>query len=142
MTSIPELDQIERRTWRRYSESGLIDIFMGAILLGSSVSAIMLRADLPAPWPLVTYFALAVPFLVIFLRINQRVILPRQGRIRPGASATSRRRKAMIAGVASVGVTALLVILTVGIPGRGFEGAASEVNSVRVVAPIVMTASI
>jgi MFS family permease len=142
MASIPELDQIERRTWQRYSESGLTDIFMGAILLGSSVAAIMLRGDLPAPWPLVVYFALVVPFLVIFHGINHYVILPRQGRIRPGTSATSRRRKATIAGFASVGVTALLVILTVGIRGRGFEGTPSEVSVVRVVAPLVMTASI
>jgi hypothetical protein len=142
MTYIPELDQIERRTWRRYSESGLTDIFMGAILLGSSIAAIVLRTDLPAPWPLVVYLALAVPFLVIFQGINQRVILPRQGRIRPGASAISRRRMAMMAGIVSVGVTILLVILTIGIRGRGFDGTPSEVNIVRVVTPIVMTASI
>jgi len=48
----------------------------------------------------------------------------------------------MIAALASLGVTALLVILTVGIRGRGFDGPPTEVNVVRVVAPIVMTASI
>jgi hypothetical protein len=39
-------------------------------------------------------------------------------------------------------VTVVVVLLTVGIRGRGFDGPAAEVDLVRVVAPIVMTASI
>jgi hypothetical protein len=142
MTYIPELDHIERRTWKRYAESGLTDILLGAILLASSVAAIVLRTDLPAPWPLVVYFVLAVPLLLISWRINQKVILPRQGRIRPGPSARSRRRKAMLVAFVSLGVTVLLVILTVGIRGHGFDGPPPEVDLAHGVAPIVMTASI
>ncbi len=142
MSNIPELDQIERRTWKRYAESGLTDILLGAILLASSIAAIVLRTDLPAPWPLVVYLVLAVPFLMIFLWINQKVILPRQGRIRPGPAAKSRRRKAMLVAFVSLGITVLLVMLTVGIRGRGFDGPTLEADLVRGVAPIVMTAII
>ena len=89
MAQIPDFDQIERRTWTRYAESGLTDILLGAILLSSSVAAVVLRTDLPAPWPLVVYFALAVPFLLAFLGLNRMIILPRLGRIRPGPSTTA-----------------------------------------------------
>lgn len=142
MTHIPELDQIERRTWKRYAESGLTDILLGAILLASTVSAVMLRTDLPAPWPLVVYLALAVPFLLIFLGINQTVILPRQGRIRPGPSVKSRGRKVALVAFLCLGVTVLLVVLTVGIRGHGFEGPPQEAALTRVAAPLVMTISI
>lgn len=142
MTHIPELDKIERRTWKRYAESGLTDILLGAILLATSIAAIVLRTDLPAPWPLVIYVALAVPFLMIYQVINERVVLPRQGRIRPGPSAKVRRRKAMIVAFVSLGVTVFLVILTIGIRGRGFDGPPLEADLVHTVAPIVMTAII
>jgi hypothetical protein len=142
MTPIPELDQIERRTWKRYAESGLTDILLGAILLASTVAAVVLRTDLPAPWPLVVYLALAVPFLLLFLGINQTVILPRQGRIRPGPSAKSRGRSVTLAAFLCVGMTLLLVFLTVGLRGHGFDGPPAEAALTRVAAPLVITISI
>jgi len=142
MTHIPELDQIEHRTWKRYSESGLTDIIFGAILLASTVSAVMLKIDLPAPWPMVVYLALVVPLLLIFLGINQTVLLPRQGRIRPGPSIKSRGRKVALAAFLCVGLTVLLVVLTVGIRGHGFEGPPQEAALARVAAPLVMMISI
>jgi MFS family permease len=142
MTHIPELEPIERRIWKRHAESGLTDILLGAILLASSVAAIALRTELPAPWPLVVYFVLVVPFLAVSYGINQKVILPRQGRIRPGPSAKSRRKKAMMVAFVSLGMTVLLVLLTVGIRGRGFDGPPLEADLVRGLAPIVMAAII
>ncbi len=142
MTHIPELAQIERRTWQRYAESGLTDIFLGAILLASGAAAVALRTDLPAPWPLVLYFALAIPFLLLYQTLNHRVILPRQGRIRPGPLARSRRGKTMLVSFICLGVTVLLVILTVGIPGRGLDGSSSEADLYLRIAQVVMTLTI
>ena len=142
MAQIPDFDQIERRTWTRYAESGLTDILLGAILLSSSAAAVVLRTDLPAPWPLVVYFALAVPFLLAFLGLQRLIILPRLGRIRPGPRAKARLSKANIVGFVSVGVTVLLVLLTVGLQGHGFDGSRSEAALARVAGPVVMAASI
>lgn len=139
MMPIPDLDQIERRTWTRYAESGLTDILLGAILLTSSIAAVVLRADLPAPWPLAVYFALAVPFLLVFLWLQRMIIVPRLGRVRPGPRAKVRRSKVSLVSFVSIGVTVLLVLLTVGLPGRGFDGSRSEVALARVAAPVVMT---
>ncbi|NLX09529.1 MAG: hypothetical protein GXY36_07720 [Chloroflexi bacterium] len=142
MIPIPDLDQIERRTWTRYAESGLTDLLLGAILFASSMAAVVLRTDLPAPWPLVVYFALAVPFLLVFLGLQRIIIVPRLGRIRPGPRAKARRNKANIVAFVSMGVTVLLALLTVGFQGHGFDGSRSEVALARVASPIVMTASI
>jgi MFS family permease len=142
MTHMPDLDQIERRTWTRYAESGLTDILLGAILLASSAAAVGLRTDLPAPWPLAVYIALAVPCLLAFHWLKRMIVLPRLGRIRVGPRAKARRRKTTILGFVSVGVTVLLVLLTVGFQGRGFDGSRSEASLARLAAPGVMTASI
>ena len=113
MSQMLDLDQIERKIWTRTFQDGLLDIYLGLILVAVGISGITLRTDLPAPWPLVIYFILAACCWLLWAGSKRFITAPRLGHVKPGPKAKARRSKMAAVGFVSVSLTSLILLLSI-----------------------------
>lgn len=136
MNTIIDLKKLERKTWSRRFEDGLLDIYLGLILLVVAICGMVLRSDIEAPWPLVIYAVLAFGAWALYGIGRQFITRPRMGQIKPGPQAKARRTKTIVVNFICVGLTVLLLMVTIGMQRYGFGGPSAETIFVHLVAPI------
>lgn len=107
------LKEIERKAWRSFYQDGLMDIYLGLILMASGVSGVLLRTDAPAPWPMAAFLALAGCAWLLWQAGVRLISRPRLGRVKPGPTARARQNKTLVVSSICLGVTVTLVISTI-----------------------------
>lgn len=110
MTQNIDLKQLERKMYKSASfQDGLIDIFMGFVLLANSFGPLFNSIGIPVPW---NFFILSAPAWLIFLYVKKYITTPRLGVVKFGSKRKSRRKKLIIANIFAVIITTGCVILT------------------------------
>jgi hypothetical protein len=116
MAEQPDLRQLERKAFRSFFNDGLLEIFIGTLLLCMAAGDILDVIGVSYRW---TYPAIAVSVLA-FIWAKKRVTQPRVGRVVFGEKRRANRRK-LLAVIILVQVLTLGILVTVW-TGRGQAG--------------------
>jgi hypothetical protein len=107
------LKEIERKAWRSTYQDGLLDIFLGMLLLAMAVGAWLSDSDFV--WGLQTgvFVGLEMGALLVFILGKRLITVPRLGLVRFGPKGKARQRRGVWLGAASalVGLAVLAIAL-------------------------------
>ena len=107
MQNLFDLNQIEKKVFRTTFQDGLLDMYIGLMLVPFIVYTV--TEWIPSSFMVILVFLIFYPTLVY---LKRKVILPRTGSIKPG---TARRKRLSILAViicVAVAITAALVLAT------------------------------
>jgi hypothetical protein len=108
-----DLKQLERRAWTSTFQDGLLDIFLGLLLLLNWAWPSFLAPIEPAGWRVAAEVAVMAALIAAFWAGKRFLTLPRLGRAEFGPARTSRRRKtAAVIGVAAL-LTGILLFVAI-----------------------------
>lgn len=102
------LNQIERKAWKAYHQDGLMDIFLGMLMLAMAASAGMDRLDLSEVAHMGIFIGLEVVAWAIMWAGKHFVTTPRLGRVKFGPK--RKKRKLLTTFVLSASVIVGLVM--------------------------------
>jgi hypothetical protein len=109
------LKDVERRAWRSTFQDGLLDIFLGLLLLAMAISAWMSDNDFSWGWQMGVFVGLDVGAMLAFWLGKRFITVPRMGLVKFGPKGKARKRGALWVGTASalVGLAFLVISLVV-----------------------------
>ena len=119
MNMDPDLKSIERKAFRSFFTDGLLEIFIGSLLLSMTAGDILDVIGVSYRW---TYLAIGVSVLT-FIWVKKRVTQPRIGRVVFGEKRRANKRK-LLAVILLVQVLAFCILVTVW-TGHGQAGPVS-----------------
>lgn len=106
------LRDIESRSWKARQQDGLFDMYLGALMLAISISALVEAFGAAPIFRLITLVVLQFSAAAGFAFARRHVATPRIGAVKFGADRTQRLRVLCVALFVCVLVTATLVVLT------------------------------
>lgn len=111
------LKEIERKAWRSTYQDGLLDIFLGLLLLAIAAGAWM--SDSGFMWGLQTgvFVGLEMGALLVFILGKRLITIPRLGLVRFGPKGMARQRRGVWLGAASAVVG--LAVLGIAVAANG-----------------------
>ncbi len=114
------LKEIERKAWRSTYQDGLLDIFLGLLLLAIAAGAWM--SDSGFMWGLQTgvFVGLEMGALLVFILGKRLITIPRAGLVRFGPKGKARQRWGVWLGAASAVVG--LAVLGIAVAANGHLG--------------------
>ena len=107
-----DLKGLERKAWTSYLQDGLLDMFLGLLLLGMGVFLVVPDAGVSDSVGMVIFVGLQVTGLVLLGAGKRYITVPRIGRAEFGAARKERKRKAGM--YVSVAFLLLLLLLFLG----------------------------
>jgi hypothetical protein len=108
MTTSTDLTQLERKAWRSSFQDGLLDIYLGLLLLVLSIPELLSAVLTSGLTHYAAYVTLMLLAFLIYWAAKRYVTTPRMGRARFGPARKARRAKATVL----YGITALGLALT------------------------------
>jgi hypothetical protein len=123
MTTDMDLKQLERRAWRSSFQDGLLDIYLGLLLVLLSIPALLPGIFTSELREYAGYVGFALVAFVVYWWAKRYVSGPRMGRARFRATRKARQTRAKVVyGVSALGGAMLLLLALAwrsGAPGGG-----------------------
>jgi hypothetical protein len=109
------LKDVERRAWRSTFQDGLLDIFLGLLLLAMAAGAWISDNDFSRGLHMGVFIGLEVGALLAFWLGKRFITVPRMGLVKFGPKGKARKRRALWVGTGSVlvGLAFLVISLVV-----------------------------
>jgi hypothetical protein len=121
MTTDMDLKRLERRAWRFSFQDGLLDIYLGLLLVVLSVPELLPGVFTSELTEYAAYAGLALVAFLVYWAAKRYVSAPRMGRAHFGPARKARQTKAAIVyGVSALGGVIVLLLVLVwrsGAPG-------------------------
>jgi hypothetical protein len=108
-----DLKEIERKAWMSYFRDGLLDIYLGLLLLVLWAWPSFLDSIQPAGLRILTEVGVMAVLIAGFWASKRFITLPRLGRAKFGPARQAKRRKTAAVYAAAVLLTVLLWVLVV-----------------------------
>jgi uncharacterized membrane protein YccC len=123
MTTDMDLKQLERRAWRSSFQDGLLDIYLGLLLVLLSIPALLPGIFTSELREYAGYVGFALVAFLVYWWAKRYVTAPRMGRVRFRATRKARQTMAKVVYVGSALGGAMLLLLALawrsGTPGGG-----------------------
>jgi hypothetical protein len=118
MSASLDLKQIERRAWRSFHGDGLLDIYLGLMLLAMfAPMTLVMETEVPPLLGFGAAIALAGVAWLILWTGKRLITAPRLGLVKFGPKGRSRRGEIVVLGAVSV-LVAMVLLLTVVVLGN------------------------
>lgn len=132
MTTLPDLKQLEKDTFRRFYEDGLMDIFFGMMLV-TMAAGTFLTDRLDSEWMGMTLMLVVAISLVTVLQVQRkRLLRDRLGQFVPGPGRRKKIRLTRLALLASVAVGVVMFIVL-----ASMSNDRVDIVSIEIVLPVV-----
>ena len=116
------LKELERKAWRSFFQDGLWDVYLGLMLMAMAVGALISDVGGSKGLQYMVYFILLALAMLGLWAGKRFVTVPRLGRVKFGPKGKARRKRVMTLLVFSVGVGAVLFVLTWLFTKGNFQG--------------------
>jgi hypothetical protein len=114
-TSLTDLDRLEREAFRRFYDDGLVDVYIGIMLVAMGVASVTFDRTDSTAFPMLVLLAAGFGITVPLLLVRRQLLRSRLGSFQPGPTRRSRIKRTRLA---------LLVSLVVGVVVLGAVAAA------------------
>ncbi len=101
---------IERRIYQTaLYQDGLVDIFIGSVLLGNSFGAMFYEMGMPLP---LNYMIISIPVYLAFLLTRSKITTPRLGYVKFGGARKKKNKILLIVNVGAVATTLGVLLIS------------------------------
>ncbi len=111
MSQTIDLKKLERKAWTSYFQDGLWDIYLGLLLPAMAVSDLLSDVGVPKAWYVAIYVTWLVLSMLVMWAGKKFITVPRMGRVKFGPKGKTRAKKAVLVGIISVLVLAVLFVI-------------------------------
>ena len=115
-----DLKGLERRAWTSYLQDGLLDIYLGLLLVVLSIPELLSGVFASGVTQYAAYATLMLLAFVIYWAAKRYVAIPRMGRARFGPVRKARRDRVKVSyGISAVGLALTLFLILAWLGGGG-----------------------
>ena len=107
-----DLKQLERKVWTSFHADGLLDIFLGCIILMFALAPFLNRMGLGDFWSSAVFVPFWAAILALVVLLRKRVVIPRIGLVRFGQTRRKRLAKFNILIFIALSVSLILGIIS------------------------------